>query len=87
MPNGPPILWALTVIAASPERAKSTSSWPKAWTASACIGIPNSAATEASSRTGMIVPISLLAHITVIIAMSSGLRRIASRRSSGWTRP
>ncbi|CAM5416377.1 hypothetical protein SCALM49S_07012 [Streptomyces californicus] len=31
----------------------------------------------------MMVPISLLADMTVIIATSSGLRRIASRRSSG----
>ena len=87
MPYGPPILWPETVIAARPEAAKSTGTWPKACTASACSGMSNSAATSASSRTGMIVPISLLAHMTVARATSSGSRAIASRRASGWTRP
>ena len=44
-------------------------------------------ATSASSRTGRTVPISLLAHMTVARATSSGLRAIASRSASGWTRP
>ena len=44
-PYGPPILCPVTVIAASPDAAKSTSSWPTACTASACSGTPNSRAT------------------------------------------
>src|SRR5690606_30100055 len=81
------ILWPETVIAASPEPPKSTGTWPNAWTASECSGTWNSAATSASSRTGRTVPISLLAHITVARATSSGLRDRASRRASGCTRP
>lgn len=87
MPYGPPILWPETVIAARPEAAKSTGTWPKAWTASACRGTSNSAAVSASSRIGMTVPISLFAHMTVARATSSGLRAMASCSASGWTRP
>ncbi len=46
-------------------------------------GTPNSAATAASSVTGRIVPISLLAHMTVARATSSGLRATASRSVVG----
>ena len=70
-PVGPPNLWAATLIADSPLAVKSTGIWPTAWIASLCIGTSNSAATAASSAIGMMVPTSLLAHITDTSATSS----------------
>lgn len=69
--GGPPNLCAVTLIADNPLAVKSTGSWPTAWTASLCIGTPNSAATAANSATGCTVPTSLLAHITETRATSS----------------
>lgn len=86
-PYGPPILWPVTVSASRPLAAKSTSVWPNACTASEWIGTPNSRATSASSRTGRMVPTSLLAHIAVTRATSSGARSTAARSVSGRTRP
>ena len=84
--GGPPNLCAVTLIAESPLAAKSTGNWPTAWTASLCIGTPNSAATAASSATGITVPTSLLAHITDTSATSSWLCS-ASRSAAADTEP
>ena len=58
-----------------------------ACTASVCIGTPNSWATAASSRIGLTVPTSLLAHMTDTSATLSGARSSAARSTVGGTRP
>ena len=83
---GPPNLWAATLIADRPLAAKSTGIWPTAWIASLCIGTSNSAATAANSAIGMMVPTSLLAHITETSATSSWSCR-AARSAAGATEP
>ena len=39
-PNGPPSLCPVRVSASTPSAAKSTGTWPTAWTASVCTGMP-----------------------------------------------
>jgi hypothetical protein len=85
-PGGPPNLCAATLIAESPLAANSTGSWPTACTASLCMGTPNSAAIAASSAIGMMVPTSLLAHITDTSATSSWLSS-TSRSADADTEP
>ena len=61
---------------------------PTAWTASLCIGTSNSAATAASSAIGMMVPTSLLAHMTETSATSSWcLQRFSQRGGRRPSRP
>ncbi len=86
-PRGPPSLCPVTVSASTPAAAKSTGTWPTAWTASVCMGTPAAWATSASSATGCTVPTSLLAHITLTRATPSGSRARAARSTSGATRP
>ena len=71
-PTGPPILWAVMVRAVAPLAARSTGSWPAAWTASVWNGIRYSRAIWASSAMGWMVPTSLLAHMTLISATLPG---------------
>ena len=85
-PVGPPNLCAAMLIADRPLAVKSTGIWPIACTASLCIGTSNSAATAANSASGMIVPTSLLAHITDTSATSS-CSCSASRSAAGATEP
>ena len=54
----------MSVSASTPDAAKSTGRIPTACTASVWIGTPYRCATAASSRIGLTVPTSLLAHIT-----------------------
>jgi hypothetical protein len=86
-PTGPPILWPVTVSASTPLRAKSTGTWPTACTASVWNGMPCVWATSASSRIGLTVPTSLLAHITVTRATSAGFSAMAAASVSACTRP
>ena len=86
-PMGPPSLCPVSVSASTPDAAKSTGRIPTACTASVCSGTPCSCATAASSRTGLTVPTSLLAHITDTSATEPGSSASAARRTSGRTRP
>ena len=71
-PYGPPSLCPVSVSASTPDAAKSTGRIPTACTASVCIGTPCRCATAASSRIGLTVPTSLLAHITDTTAADPG---------------
>src|SRR5699024_5463410 len=86
-PCGPPVLCPVTVNALTPLAAKSTSTCPNACTASVCTGIPNSLHTSASSATGLTVPTSLLAHMTLTSATLSGSTSTAARSWSGPSAP
>ena len=82
-PSGPPSLWAVMLAADSPLALKSTGSCAAACTASLCIGTSYSRATAARSAIGMIVPISLFAHMIVTSAVSSAWRSSSARSTSG----
>ena len=86
-PNGPPSLCPVRVSADARDAAKSTGSAPTACTASVWNGMPCSAHVVASSRTGLTVPTSLLAHMTLTIATLAGSSAIAARSVSSCTRP
>ena len=62
-PNGPPALWAESVIMSTPRSPKLTGTLPSACTASVCTIW--SRASRAISATGWITPVSLLASITL----------------------
>ena len=89
-PTGPPSLCAVTVIASTPDAAKSTGSCAAACTASVWKGTPYSCATAASAAIGCTAPTSLLAHITLTRAAPSapsGPGRSAARSASACTSP
>ncbi len=86
-PMGPPTLWPVSVSASAPEPEKDTGNCPSACTASVWNGMPWSWAMAASTWIGWTVPTSLLAHMMLIMATSSGSRSMAARSVSGWTRP
>ena len=75
------------VSASTPLAAKFTGTCPAACTASVWNGIWCLRATEASSAIGWIVPTSLFAHMTLIIATAPGSGAMAARSVSGDSRP
>ena len=84
-PLGPSNLWAETATVSAPREATSTSRYGAAWTASTWRWIPRRARTRSAiSRTGWIVPTSLLASITATSTVRSSR---SSSRASGSTRP
>ena len=89
-PTGPPSLCAVTVIASTPDAAKSTGSCAAACTASVWKGTPYSCATAASAAIGCTAPTSLLAHMTLTSAAPSapsGPAVSAARSESACTSP
>ncbi len=86
-PTGPPILWALTAIVASPESAKDSGREPKAWTASEWTGTREAAAKSVISAIPWTVPTSLLAHITLTSATDAESACSSVRSASSDTRP
>ena len=86
-PTGPPSLCPVTVMASTPDAAKSTGSCAAACTASVWNGTPNSCATSASAAIGCTAPTSLLAHIMLTTAALPGSRSSATRSSDGRTSP
>ena len=85
-PWGPPILCPETVIASTPEAAKSTGTAPTACTASVWTGMPCSLAAATTRSSGWSVPTSLLAHITETRPTPEGSARAASS-AAGSSRP
>ena len=74
-------------MASTPEAAKSTGTWPRAWTASVCTGIPCAAAIATTSSIGCTVPTSLLAHMTETSGTEPGSRSTEARSASTSSRP
>ena len=83
MPYGPPTLWPVTVIASSPLAAKSTRPGRTPGPRRSAAGRRTRAQRRRVRGSAKIVPTSLLAHITVTRATSSGSRSSASRSVCG----